>query len=156
MDTAGLRQAYDVLLAEADAGGFGLPPAGQWSAEQVVAHVTANDDLLTEATEAVLAGSPWAYYDHDALHTAQLADLIRACGGLPGLLTRLRLTSRRLCDLIDRLTPDAATTDVETHLRDGDTILLDGLLPWSRTLDIHRRLHLPTHTAQLHALRPPP
>ncbi|MBO4144007.1 hypothetical protein J5U46_28100, partial [Micromonospora tulbaghiae] len=68
MDVAELRQAYDELLAEIDAGGFGPPPEGQLSAEQIVAHLAANDELMSEATEAVLAGSPFAYYDLDTIH----------------------------------------------------------------------------------------
>lgn len=58
MDAAQLRQAYEVLLAEAETGGFGPPPPGEWTAEQVVAHVAANDELLIEATEAVIAYGP--------------------------------------------------------------------------------------------------
>ena len=40
-------------------------PEGQLSAEQIVAHLVANDELMSQATEAVLAGSPFAYYDLD-------------------------------------------------------------------------------------------
>ncbi|MFC7550277.1 hypothetical protein [Plantactinospora sp. GCM10030261] len=154
MDTAVLRAAYDVLLAEVAAGGFGPPPPGDWTAEQVVAHLTLNDDLLATATEAVLAGAPWAYYNHNAVHTPELNELISGCGGLAGVADRLRASSQRLCNLVDRLDVLAADTPVETHIRDGDRIVVDEPLPWGRTLDIHERVHLPAHTDQLRALRP--
>lgn len=153
MDTAVLRAAYDVLLAEIAAGGFGPPPPGKWTAEQVVGHVALNDELLAEATEAVLAGAPWAYYNHNAVHTPEVDDFVADCGDLAGLTTRLRGTSHRLCALVDRLDVLAADTPVETHIRDGDRIVVDEPLPWGRVLDIHQRVHLPAHTDQLRALR---
>jgi hypothetical protein len=152
METADLRRAYEVLLAEVEAGGFGPPPDGELSAEQVVAHLAANDELLTQATEAVIAGSPWAYYSLEEIHRPQLDALISQYGGLDGLTTRLRATSRRLCDLTERL-GIRAETPVETHLREGFDLAIDESLPWSRTLDIHGRVHLPVHIDQLRALR---
>ncbi len=153
MDTAVLRGAYEVLLTEVAAGGFGPPPRGDWSAEQVVAHLTLNDDLLVAATEAVLSGAPWAYYDHDAVRTPQVTALVAECGDLAVLTDRLRASSERLCALVARLDADTADTPVETHLRDGDRIVVDGSLPWGRVLDIHERVHLPAHTDQLRVLR---
>ena len=84
METAELRRAYDVLLAEADAGGFGPPPSGELTAEQVVAHLAANDELLTEATEAVIAGSPWAYYDCTPSTGRSWTRWSRGAAGCPG------------------------------------------------------------------------
>jgi hypothetical protein len=152
METAELRRAYEVLLTEVEVGGFGPPPEGEFSAEQVVAHLAANDELLVEATEAVLAGSPWAYYDLDAIHRPQLDALVSECGGLDGLATLLRATSLKLCALTERLGPKAGTP-VETHIREGFELTIDESLPWGRTLDIHGRVHLPAHTEQLRALR---
>ncbi|MFC4107338.1 hypothetical protein [Micromonospora zhanjiangensis] len=156
MDTAVLRRAYDVLFAEIAAGGFGRPPDGQWTAERVVAHVVSSDVLFAEATEAVLAGSPYAYYDHDAIGRSQLDELVTECAGLAGLTDRLRSGSGRICALIDRLGPEAAGVPVETHIHDGDRIVIDEPLPWGRVVDIHERVHLPAHTDQLRALRPDP
>jgi hypothetical protein len=153
MDAAELRQAYEVLLAEAETGGFGPPAPGEWSAEQVVAHVAANDELLVEATEAVIAGSPYVCYDHNSIHRPQLDALVAECGGMAGLVARVRGSSHRLCDLVGRLGPHSATS-VDTNIRDGDEIVVNEPLPWGRTLDIHGRVHLPRHTNQLRALRP--
>ncbi|MEH0972177.1 hypothetical protein V6U77_13695 [Micromonospora sp. CPCC 205546] len=152
MDSGALREAYEAVLAEVDAGGFGPPPAGQLSAEQIVAHLAANDELMTEATEAVIAGSPFAYYDLETIHRPQVDALVVSCGGLAGLATLLRATSQKLCALTERLGA-AAQTPVDTHLREGFDLVVDEPLPWGRTLDLHARVHLPKHLAQLRMLR---
>jgi hypothetical protein len=155
MDAAELRGAYDTLLAEATAGGFGPPAEGELTAERVFAHVAANDELLIQTTAAVIAGSPWAYYNHEAIHRPQLDALIAECGGTVGLIERVRGSSHRLCDLVDRLGAQSATP-VETNIRDGDEIVVNEPLPWGRVIDIHGRVHLPRHTNQLRALRVTP
>ncbi|WP_433390362.1 hypothetical protein [Micromonospora sp. KLBMP9576] len=152
MDGGALRRAYAEVLAEVDAGGFGAPPAGRLSAEQIVAHLAVNDELMIEATEAVVAGSPFAYYDLEAVHRPQVDALVAEYGGLAGLTTLLRGTSERLCGLVDGLSA-AAQTPVETHLREGFDLIVDEPLPWGRTLDLHARVHLPKHLAQLRTLR---
>ncbi|WCN82488.1 hypothetical protein [Micromonospora sp. LH3U1] len=153
MESGGLRRAYGALFGEVDAGGFGPAPEGQLSAEQIVAHLVANDELMIQATEALLAGSTFAYYDLDDIHRPQLDALAAEQGGLRGLTALLHETSERLCGLVDRLGL-AAETSVETHLREGFDLIVDEPLPWSRTLDLHARVHLPKHQAQLHLLRP--
>ncbi|PWU50207.1 hypothetical protein DLJ46_07705, partial [Micromonospora globispora] len=144
MERAQLRQVYDEVLAEVDAGGFGQPAEGELSAEQIIAHLAANDELMCEATEAVLAGSPFAYYDLETIHRPQLDALVSECGGLDGLATLLRATSQKLCILADRLGP-AAETPVDTVLREGPDLNVDESLPWGRALDLHARVHLPMH-----------
>ncbi|NES30743.1 hypothetical protein GCE86_30775 [Micromonospora terminaliae] len=155
MDAAALRRAYEEVLVEVDTGGFGPPPDGELSAEQIVAHLAANDELMSEATEAVLVGSPFAYYDLETIHRPQLDALVSECGGLDGLAVLLRATSQKLCALADRLGP-AAETPVDTVLREGFDLDVDESLPWGRALDLHTRVHLPMHLAQLRALRRQP
>ncbi|MER7460004.1 hypothetical protein [Micromonospora sp. NPDC126480] len=155
MDSGGLRRAYGEVLAEVEKGGFGRAPEGQLSAEQIVAHLAANDELMSEATEAVLAGTPYAYYDLAGVHRPELDALAAECGGLDGLATLLRATSQKLLTLVDRLGP-AAATPVETHLREGFDLIVDEPLPWARVLDLHSRVHLPKHLAQLRMLRAVP
>ncbi|MEU1397250.1 hypothetical protein ABZ403_14475 [Micromonospora zamorensis] len=152
MESGGLRRAYGGVLAEIDGAEFESPPEGQLTAEQIVAHLVANDELMIQATEALLAGSPFAYYDLDDIHRPQLDALVAEQGGLRGLTALLEGTSDRLCGLVDRLGL-AAVTPVETHLREGFDLIVDESLPWSRTLDLHARVHLPKHQAQLHMLR---
>jgi hypothetical protein len=147
-----LRAAYDDLLAEVDRGGFHPPSDGGLTAEQIVAHLVANDELLIEATEAAIAGSTWAYYDAETVHRPQLDAMTTEYGGLDGLTTLLRATSRKLCALAERLGTGEETL-VDTHIHEGFDLNIDELLPWGRTLDIHGRIHLPGHTGQLRGLR---
>ncbi len=149
-----MRRAYEVVLVEVDAGGFEPPGDGELSAEQIVAHLAANDQLMGAATEAVLVGSPFAYYDLETMHRPQLDALVAECGGLAGLATLFRGTSEKLCALVDRLGPAAAQTPVQTRLHEDVDLRVDEALPWGRTLDLHIRVHLPKHLAQLRALRP--
>ncbi|MDG4808057.1 hypothetical protein O7634_14980 [Micromonospora sp. WMMD1120] len=153
MESGGLRRAYDGVFAELDAGEFTAAPQGRLSAEQIVAHLVANDELMIQATEALLAGSPFAYYElEEDVHRPQLDALAAEQGGLRGLTALLHGTSDRLCGLVDQLGL-AAETPVETHLREGFDLVVDEPLPWARTLDLHTRIHLPKHQAQLNQLR---
>src|SRR5689334_11571160 len=103
MDTTSLRQGYAELLAEARRGGFGQPRAGEWTAEQIIAHVAANDELLAEATENVLSGRRQAYYNHEAVDSEKLAEIVAAHGSLEALADWLEKTSDRLVGLAARL-----------------------------------------------------
>jgi cytosine/adenosine deaminase-related metal-dependent hydrolase len=152
MDTADLRRAYESLFAEAAAGGFGRPPAGEWTAEQVVAHVAANDLLLAETTTAVLAGDPKAYYNHDAIDAARLDALVTEHGDLAALVELARGTSGALFALVERL-GEQGDIPVHTHIRDGGEVMVDQPVPWGRVLELHASGHLPLHVEQLRSLR---
>lgn len=43
METTDLWAAYADLLAVAGRGQFGVPPPGEWTAEQLLAHIVATD-----------------------------------------------------------------------------------------------------------------
>ncbi|HZM74890.1 MAG TPA: hypothetical protein VFC19_04140 [Candidatus Limnocylindrales bacterium] len=90
MDTTPLRSAYAELIGEARQGGFGEPPDGEWNADQIVAHVAANDELLATATRQVLDSAKQPYYNHDAIDTARLNELIAAKTDLVQWLAQLR------------------------------------------------------------------
>ncbi|MEO3816351.1 hypothetical protein [Plantactinospora sp. B24E8] len=152
MEAAALRRTYEDLLAEVTAGGFGPPPAGELTVEQVLAHLAANDELLIEATEAVLAGSPWSYYDAQSTLPPQVDAMVAHPAGLPGLAAWLHTTSGRLCGLMERLGA-AAETPVDCRLRESVELVIEESLPWGRMLDIHGRIHLPMHLDQLRAMR---
>ncbi len=149
MDTTVLRAAYTELIAEARLGGFGDPPPGQWSAQQIIAHVAANDELLATATAHVLNGDGQPYYNHDAINTERLDELIAL---KPDLVAWLEETSARLCDLADRL-PDDDQTMVHTQIIDGTHTRVDEPWPWPKALVVQAKVHVPAHLAQLIELR---
>ena len=154
MDIEALRSGYKEFYAEASAGGFGPPPEGEWTAEFIVAHIAANDDLLSTTTSQVLAGGDaQGYYNHDVIDNARLAVLVAdRSGDLTSLVAWGREASDRLCALADELA-DRGDTLVHTHIVDGDTVVADQPLPWAAVLDIHAQRHLRRHIAQLRALR---
>jgi uncharacterized protein YndB with AHSA1/START domain len=66
-DLAPLRAAYSAFFAEAERGGFALPPAeGEWDADEVLAHVALND--LAMAAVARLDPEQRATSVHAVLH----------------------------------------------------------------------------------------
>jgi hypothetical protein len=141
MDTTDLRKAYESVAVEAEAGGFGPPPAGEWDAGRIVGHLALNDDLLAAVTADVLAGRP-ARFDNRASLQPSAVDV-----------DVLRRSSDRLCDLIDRLTSEQAATIVPVFIQDGETIAVDRPMPWGVLLGIQASFHLPAHGEQLKALR---
>lgn len=150
MDTTTLRSAYADLIGEARQGDFGEPPEGEWTADQIIAHVAANDELLATATRQVLDGAAkQPYYNHDAIDTERLDKLIAA---KTGVVPWLEQTSATLCDLADQLY-EGDMTLVHTRIVDGTITRLDRPLPWPAVLRTQAEMHLPRHLAQLRALR---
>jgi hypothetical protein len=150
MDTSTLRSAYATLIGEARQGGFGEPPDGEWNADQVIAHVAANDELLAATTRQILDGAlKQPYYNHDAIDTTRLDELIAA---KPDVVQWLEQTSAALCALADQLY-EGDTTLVHTRIVDGAITRLDRPLPWHAVLRTQAEMHLPRHIAQLQALR---
>jgi hypothetical protein len=155
MDTTSLRSAYAALLELARTGEF-RPPAQGWDARHVVAHVAANDEMLATTTQSVFSGTTEPYYNHDAIDTARLDQLIGISSGGAGreigeLADWLEQTSNRLCDLLDTLPEDDGAL-VHAHVQDGDVTVLDQRVPWHRFMTVQASRHLPMHTAQLRAL----
>jgi hypothetical protein len=152
MDTASLESAYRRILEGAEAGPFSDPPAGEWDAAMVLAHVTVNDDLLLEATRSVLAGLPGVSYDNgravDEDHLRQ-----QAAAGLASLIDRLQTSSHNLIDAVRQLDHERAAVQIPVHLADGGHVVVDQPMPIGRLLDIHAEVHLPSHLSQMEALR---
>lgn len=153
MDTTELRNAYATFLDVAREGGFGPPPAGGWSAEQVVAHIALNDRALIAATLDVLVGEPATLDNRPVTNGPVLSRHASDRGGLKQLIEDIDATSRDLCDLVDRIDDAHAHVEVPTHLVDGDEVRLDGPLPWGRVVGGASRYHLEVHAQQLRELR---
>jgi hypothetical protein len=65
MDTTELERAYADFLAVARAGGFGPPPPGEWTAEQVIAHVACADTSIAAVALLVAAARALAPADEE-------------------------------------------------------------------------------------------
>ena len=142
MDTTDLRTAYESVVVEVEEGGFGPPPAGEWDAGRIVGPLALHDDLLAGVTSALLKGSDARFDNRVSLQPS------------PVDVNVLRRSGIRLCDLIDELTDDQASTLVPVFIQDGEKIRVDQPMPWGVLLGIQASFHLPAHGDQLRALRP--
>jgi hypothetical protein len=154
MQTEQLAAAYDAFLAEAAAGRFGPPPAGEWSARQLVAHIAVNDGLLVEAVEGILAGDSARFDNSTAADWAKVTAFADEHGGLDGTVVAARLSAARLCDAAGRLTDEQAATELPVFILDGAEVAVDQPMPLGRLLGVQASFHLPAHGDQLRALRP--
>ncbi|WP_328460598.1 hypothetical protein [Streptomyces sp. NBC_00448] len=162
MDTTPLRDAYRALLdaaatvadsADADAGS--VPPAGEWNADQILAHVTLVNAATLAALALVAAGSSATYDNRVALDPWTLARTIARAGGNEGLRDRVRHQADALCALAGPALGEAELdTPVPTLLLSNGTLLVDRPMPLRDLVTGLAEAELPGHTAQLLALLP--
>lgn len=150
-----LVSAYDAFFAEALAGGFDAPPAGEWTAERVAAHVAMNDDAMAAVCRALIKGDTPTFGNEPCHDAAVLDALINGAGGtMAGVVAvgRARATTLRL--LLGRLDEDQLARVVAAYLTDHGNVVLDAAVPWGKlALATQTGFHLPLHTEQLRSLR---
>jgi hypothetical protein len=160
MDTAPLRDAYRALLnaaaTVADAGDTtSAPPAGEWNADQILAHVALVNAATIAAVSTVASGAHTTYDNRVALDTWTIERLITLAGGNAGLRDRIRLQGDVLCALGGPALSEAELdTLVPARLLSNDTLLLDQPVPLRDLITGLADAELPGHTAQLLALLP--
>ena len=152
MNTDALRSNYQAVIETAIEGDFGPPPADEWNAEEIIAHLTTNDDLLAATTRDVLAGRPATYDNALAIDTARLSAFIEECGGRDGVIQRLRTSSTRVVDLAEQIHDDLGATLLPVHIVDGTIVRVDEPLPITALFGAQAMVHLPAHLAQLRSL----
>jgi hypothetical protein len=129
MDTTPLRDAYRALLdAAATVAGSGASrparPAGEWNADQILAHVSLISAATIAAASAIAAGANTTYDNRTSLDTWT----------------------------IDRVT--GLDTLLPTRLLSNGTVLVDQPVALRDILAGLAEIELPGHTQQLLALRP--
>jgi hypothetical protein len=160
MDTTGLRGAYSALLdaaaTVADSGDPGpLPRAGEWNADQILAHVAIINAATIAAVSAISSGANTTYDNRIALDTWTIERLIALAGGNAGLRDRIRLQADALCTLGGpMLSDDELNTLVPTRLLSNDAVLVDQPVPLRDLLTGLAAAELPGHTEQLLNLLP--
>ncbi|HKT00975.1 MAG TPA: hypothetical protein VJT31_15720 [Rugosimonospora sp.] len=145
---------YADFIAEVLAGGFAPPPAGEWSAEQIAAHVASGHEGLIRTTEAILSGEDVAYDNADAIDMAALDRYVHEYRGLRGLADRIAETAVTLRAFGTRLDEHGPVT-VPVRIRDGDRVVVDRPTTWTDVLKLDAEVHVQRHLDQLRALRPP-
>lgn len=160
LDTAPLRDAYRSLLdAAATVAGSGdpspIPPAGEWNADQILAHVAIVTAATVAAVSCVASGTNTTYDNRLALDAWTIERLIARAGGNAGLRDRVRRHGDSLCALGGpALSAAELDTLVPTLLLSKDTILVDQLVPLRDLITGLADVELPNHTKQLLSLLP--
>jgi hypothetical protein len=160
MDTTSLRHAYRALLdAAATVADHGdprpVPPAGEWDADQILAHVSLVSAATITAVAAVAAGTNTTYDNRLASDTWTIARVITLAGGNAGLRERIRRQGEALCAFDGPALSDTELdTPVPALLLSNKTVLVDQPLPLRDIVTGLAEVELPGHTAQLLALLP--
>ncbi|MEU7747108.1 hypothetical protein [Nonomuraea sp. NPDC049158] len=160
MDTIPLRDAYGALLdaaaTVADSGDPSpVPPAGEWNADQILAHVSIINAATIAAVSAIASGTHTTYDNRLALDAWTIERLITLAGGNAGLRDRIRRQADALCTLGGPALSDAELdTPVPTRLLSKDTLMVDQPMPLRDLITGLAEMELPGHTRQLLALLP--
>ncbi|WP_261386817.1 hypothetical protein [Streptomyces sp. BK340] len=158
MDTTPLRDAYRTLLDAAATvadSGDAVPPAGEWNADQILAHVALVGAATVTAVSSVASGAVTTYDNRLAQDAWTLDRLVALAGGNAGLRDRIRIQADALCALGGPMLSEAELdTPVPTLLLSNGTLLVDEPVPLRGLLAGLAEVELPGHAKQLLALLP--
>lgn len=159
MDTTPLRDAYGALLTAAatvaESGGPKAPPAGEWNADQILAHVAIITSTTIATASCVAAGTNTTYDNRIASDTWTIDRVIALAGGNAGLRERIRAQGDALCAFGGPALSEAELdTPVPALLLSNDVVLVDQPLPLRDLVMGLAAAELPGHTKQLLALLP--
>jgi hypothetical protein len=159
MDTTSLRDAYGALLdaaaTVAEAGEPPVPPAGEWDADQILAHVSIVTAATLAAAAAVASGVNTTYDNRLAADPWTIDRVIARAGGNAGLRERVRRQGEALCALDGPALSEAELdTPVPSLLLSNGAVLVDQPLPLRDILSGLADVELPGHAQQLLALLP--
>jgi hypothetical protein len=153
VDTTKLDEGHRELAAMARAGGFGPPPPGEWTAEQVLAHVACADTAIASVALQVAAGERPGYDNRPSLDVVNLARIIADAGDLGGLADLVEQRGEILTLAARAMSPADGAVLVPVLIVSGEQLVVDE--PWSLA-DLVTGVgifHLPRHAEQLAALR---
>jgi hypothetical protein len=118
----------------------------------VVAHVAANDRLISAHLGRAIARADTAYDNRTVYRAMDLQPIVDARPGVAAQIDDARASSEELISLVEQLDEDAAALVFQTTITDGDLVQLDGPVPLAGLLGAQIRVHLPLHTAQIETL----
>jgi len=160
LDTTPLRDAYRALLDAATtvaaAGDTSpVPPAGEWDADQILAHVAIINAVTIAAASSVASGANTTYDNRIAQDTWTLDRIASLAGGNAGLRERIRLQGDALCALGGPVLSEVELdTLVPALLLSKGTVLVNQPVPLRDLITGLADVELPGHTQQLLALLP--
>jgi hypothetical protein len=159
MDTAPLRDAYHALLEAATVTGLDdaspVPSAGEWNADQILAHVSLVSAATIAAVSCVAAGANTTYDNRIALDAWTIERVIALAGGNARLRDRIARQADALCALGGPMLSEAELdTLVPTLLLSNDALLVNQPMSLRDLITGLAGTELPGHTRQLLALLP--
>jgi hypothetical protein len=147
IDLEQLESGLASFRAVAAGGDFASPDAeDDWTAETVIAHVIVTHRTLAIHAPALLLGETPMYDGRIPHQPGYLAALISVAGDWNGLLEEFERGARELIEVSRTLDPASAG-------RPFDFPAFGSALSFQQFLDLHGSRHLPSHAAQLEALR---
>jgi hypothetical protein len=106
------------------------PPAGEWNADQILAHVAVVNAATISTVSAINSGTHTTYDNRVSQDAWTLAHVIEVAGGNEGLRERVRAQGEALCVLAG---PILSETELDTlvpaRMVSKDTILFDQPMP---------------------------
>ena len=160
MDTTPLRDAYRALLDAAAtvadvAGTSPAPPAGEWNADQILAHVSIVNAATIAAASCVASGANTTYDNRTAHDTWTIERVIARAGSNAGLRERIHRQADALCALAGPALSEAELdTLVPALLLSNGKVLVDQPVRLRDIVTGLAEVELPGHTKQLLALLP--
>jgi hypothetical protein len=151
MDNTTLRETFRTFLAAAEADA-GNPPAGEWNADQILAHVSIINATTIAAVSAVAAGTHTTYDNRISHDDWTLAHVIEIAGGNKGLRERIHAQGEALCAVVPTLSKSELDAAVPARLISHGKVLVDQPLPLRDILTGLADVEIPGHAAQLRAL----
>lgn len=154
IDISALSAAYASFFEEAEQGGFGEPPVGEWTAEQVVAHVALNDRAMMAVSESIVNGEPTGFRNEAVQEPGALAELISEFDGMAGLIEQGRAIAAQAVAVAEGLSADQLKTVIDCRFVSDGELAFEQPMPWEMVaVLIQATKHLPGHTDQLRNLR---
>jgi hypothetical protein len=136
-----ISAAYAPFTAALLGSRFAEPEPGEWTAEQIAAHVTLNNDLIAEMAERIAAGETVAYDNEPAVTDEDLTRYAAEAGGLTGLAREVERSAARL-EQAKAALGERAGTELPVVIRDGGEIVQDGPIPVGAFIDGNAAFHL--------------
>jgi hypothetical protein len=157
MNTTPLQDAFRTLLKAAatvaEAGDeVHVPPAGEWNADQILAHVALVNAVTITAVSRVTSGANTTYDNRMALDPWTIDRVISLAGGNASLQVRIAAQGEALSALAAMLSETELDTPLPTLLLSNGEVLVDQPVPLRDLITGLAEVEIPGHTKQILAL----
>jgi hypothetical protein len=147
-----IEAAYLPFAEALRAGGFSDPAEG-WTAGQVGAHITLNNELLTDLAELVHDGEETSYDNKPVVDDDSLLSYASRLGGLPEIADAVQASAARLAAIYARLTDQERALQIPARMTHAGQVVMDDSMALGDLIIGNGEFHLSGHFEQLKALR---